>query len=294
LIIGAMRAGTTSLHRDLQAHPDLFLPELKEPEALCDPDVLAPTKRRAYEHLFRRAAPAQLCGEASTAYTKRPDHEGVAARARALLGPDLRLIYMVREPLARARSQHHHEIGDRTTTLPIGRAIREQPRFVDYSRYAMQLEPWLDAFPAEQIKIVRFEAYVADRAAEVAAVCRFLGVDPARQPADALTRVYNKTAGRPSTTPWSRRFINGQVWYEEHLKPYLPYGLRRRAAALLLPAAPPAAERFDQATEAYLAAALGDDVGRFEALYRRRWSADYHAAFAYNLDPANRQPDLAS
>ncbi len=86
LVVGAMKGGTTTLYFDLGAHPDLHLPEPKEPEVLvrhADPAAI----REAYAAHFRNARPGQLCGEASTVYTKRPDHEGVAERARQASGP---------------------------------------------------------------------------------------------------------------------------------------------------------------------------------------------------------------
>ena len=42
LLIGAMKAGTTSLYVDIASHPAAFLPENKEPMSLCYDDVLTP------------------------------------------------------------------------------------------------------------------------------------------------------------------------------------------------------------------------------------------------------------
>lgn len=81
LIIGAMKAGTTTLYRDLVDHPNIFLPEQKEPNTLV---MYGSDMRRIiddYASLFARSPQDAICGEASTAYTKRPDNEGVAARA---------------------------------------------------------------------------------------------------------------------------------------------------------------------------------------------------------------------
>jgi hypothetical protein len=289
LIIGAMRAGTTTLFEDLRPHPDLFLPEHKEPEYLCSDEVLADGGAKAYGRLFRHARADQLCGEASTAYTKAPHHAGVPARARRVAGEGLKLVYIVREPVARARSQHHHEIGQSWTNLPIDRAMREEPRFLDVSRYAMQLDLWLEHFDPANLMILRFEDYVAARDAQLAAVCRFLGVDPARLPPPS-EEAFNKTAGRPSTNRFWRRFVHGQVWYEEYVKPYVPRGLRRRAAAALLPQAPAEAEALAPATVAYMVEALGADTERFERLFETHQPDLYRAATRY--DPVRRYASL--
>ena len=105
LIVGAMKAGTTTLYHDLSEHPDIFLPVLKEPEVLTTLERLD-EMRAYYARLFRPARPGQLKGEASTAYTKRPNNEGVAEKARALCGDGLKIIYIRRDPVERIRSQY--------------------------------------------------------------------------------------------------------------------------------------------------------------------------------------------
>ena len=85
LIVGAQKAGTTSLYFDLLKNPAVFMPSDKELGNLLDDDVCTPPGRAAYAKRFRRARPDQLCGEATTSYTKLPDHPGVSDRARRVL-----------------------------------------------------------------------------------------------------------------------------------------------------------------------------------------------------------------
>jgi len=283
LIIGAMRAGTTTLFQDLERHPQLFLPEYKEPEFLCDDGILDGREAKRYARLFAEAKPGQLRAEASTAYTKLPDRTGVPARARAVCGPDLKLIYIVREPISRARSAHHHEISKREVALPIDAAMREAPRFLNYSRYAMQLEAWLEVFAKEQFFVLRFEDYVAAREDWARRVCTFLGVDPLALPTPS-DDVFNKTANRPTSTPFWRRYVHTSPWYEQYVKPRLPRGLRHRAAELLLPKAPPAPERFAPETMNWMVETLRPDTERFETLFRTHWPETYTSANGYDLD----------
>jgi hypothetical protein len=265
LIIGAMRAGTTTLYRHLDLHPDVFLPQTKEPNTLCAPDAAEGAARAEYARLFAAARDARCLGEASTAYTKAPDFGDVAARARAVLGPELKLVYIVRHPIERIRSQHHLERANRLTERPLEAAVREQPRFLNYSRYAMQLEPWLAAFGAERLMVLRFENYVADTPFWYGEVCRFLGLAPgavAALPEEA----YNKTAHRPSVTPFWRHHVFGRDWYRLHLRQMLPRPLRELGARALLPKAPAQAETLAAPTRAWLWEQLADDTARFEGL----------------------------
>ena len=88
LVIGAMKAGTTTLFQDLKDHPNIFMPSDKELHDLNTEDVLTEKGVAAYEKFFKDSSTEQRCGEASTGYTKLPDIEGVPSRAHALLGGD--------------------------------------------------------------------------------------------------------------------------------------------------------------------------------------------------------------
>ena len=72
LIIGAAKAGTTSLYHYLQQHPDVHMSAVKEPNYFCfdeQPPEYAPIRTLSdYEKLFGSAASALAVGEASTQY----------------------------------------------------------------------------------------------------------------------------------------------------------------------------------------------------------------------------------
>ena len=80
LLIGAMKSGTTSLYMDLADRKVVYLAENKEPHALCDDSVLTQAGQAEYAATYSKASPEQLLCDASTAYSKRPDHEGVPDR----------------------------------------------------------------------------------------------------------------------------------------------------------------------------------------------------------------------
>ncbi len=263
LIIGAMKAGTTSLYRDLRRHPDLFLPEQKEPELLCrglDETAL----KRAYARLFRKAGPGSLRGEASTAYTKRPDHPVVAQTARALFGPGLKVVYMEREPVSRAISHYRHNFLEGTQDLDIDQALTRCSKYVDYGRYEWQLQPWLEAFGPGAILRVRFEDFIADRDLHVRRVCRYLGADPARLPALEARRIYNSSSDKRVATGPSRALLHSR-WYRDVIKPWLPHSVRAWLKRRVLPRAADSPEIISEATRSYLLEQFGQPAGSGEA-----------------------------
>ena len=264
LIVGAMKSGTTTLYRDLQSNPRIFMPDDKEPESLIHDAVRGEEGRAAYASLFRRARDNQLCGEASTAYTKRPTYGEVPDRARSVLGATLKIIYVVREPVARAISHHRHLAGIKQLPADFDAAVRRDNTLIDYGRYAMQIEPWIEAFGCEQVRVICFEQYVEARPATVDGLCRFLGVRDQPHQVDSQ-RVYNKSEGKPQMVGvW--RGLRGNFLYDRIVRPLLPPPVRERLRRALLPReqappAPPSSEMLDRMVETF-----GDDTERLRGL----------------------------
>lgn len=264
LIVGAMKAGTTTLYRDLLTHDRVFFPIDKEPGTLTQPGVLDREGRAAYAALFCHARPDQVCGEASTVYTKRPDHESVAERARELLGPELKVIYLVREPVARIISHHHHEVGAGRMSPEIDEAVRRCPALLNYSRYAMQIQPWLDAFGPKAVRLVRFERLVADRPGVAAELQAFLGLEPRPELVDP-EKVFNRSKDKPAAHGWAYRVSKGSL-YRHMVRPWLTPPVKDRLRRLLLPRIPPRPTRPTPATVHYIVDALAEDQARLAEL----------------------------
>lgn len=265
LIIGAMKAGTTTLYRDLLAASDeVFFPADKEPGALLDDRVLSASGRDRYAALFAHARPHQQCGEASTAYTKLPDHPGVAERAHRLLGGDLKLVYLMRHPIDRLVSQYRHAVADGQQLGDINDVVREQPSFTAYSSYAYQLQPWIERFGADAVLGLQFEQYVENRRDTVQRTADFLGLrcDPARVQEH---RVFNASDNKPLLTGvW--RAIHDSPLYRRTLRPLLTADVRERVRHLMVPAADTDPGRLDSHTWAELVAHLGPDTARLAQL----------------------------
>ena len=235
LIIGAQKAGTTTLYRDLLANPSIFLPDDKEPGNLCDDDVFTDAGGKAYARHFANASEDQLSGEATTSYSKRPDITGVPERARRLLGHKLKVIYLVRHPISRIESHYRHELTSGEITCSIDEAVRTYPRFIDYSRYAMQITPWLNELGPEQVLIIHFESYIETRVQTLASVCDFLGVPP--RPDTVREEIaYNRSAGKPVPIGPIAAMRKSNL-YRRLLRPLLSASAKDKLRAALLPKA---------------------------------------------------------
>ncbi|HPM84395.1 MAG TPA: sulfotransferase domain-containing protein [Candidatus Anammoximicrobium sp.] len=240
LVIGAMKSGTTTLYHDLATQPNVFLPE-KEQDFFSQDQAFAASARRRYERAYRAARPHQVCGDISTTYAMLPDLPDVPARVHAILGRDVKIVYLMREPVSRMISHHRHMScwhGEGKMTGSIDECVDRYPSLVNYSRYAMQIRPWLEVFGREAILLIRFEDYVRQRAATLLRLSHFLGV---RCFSDLIVPevAYNQSEGKPVFTSfWAK--THETSLYRRALRPLLPAGLRSWLGSVLLPSAPPA------------------------------------------------------
>lgn len=187
LVIGAMKCGTSSLHRYLDTHPRVAMSTVKETDWFL-PDAHADQPDHDldwYRSLFDGRRPVR--GETSPNYAKRHLFPDVPARAHELV-PDARLVYVVRDPIARARSHFLHAVASGRRTLDDVEALlgpgEAGTHVLDTSRYHFQLQAWLSAWSLDDVLVVAAEDLWSDRRATLAEVFRFLGVDDRHDSSD--------------------------------------------------------------------------------------------------------------
>jgi len=207
-IVGHPKSGTTALYETLAGHPQIFLPERKEPRWFAS-DLPSPYQPRRsgepgesfadYLALFAGASPGQLTGDGSTAYIWSRTAAGLIAEAR----PDARIIAIFREPASYLRSLHlqllqhkSEEVASLREALALeperrlGRRLtevnRDFPQVLLYServRYTEQLRRYEEHFGREQILVLIYDDFRADNDACVRRVERFLGIEERGAPA---------------------------------------------------------------------------------------------------------------
>ena len=195
LIIGAAKAGTTSLYEHFRAHPEIFMPRLKEARFFSydgrGGKVKFPVQTLAeYEALFDGVRGEKAVGEATPHYLTFPE---AAGRIRALL-PEAKLVASLRNPVDRSYSiyQMNQRNLARNAGVTYARAMQTDRSLQD--SYSAHLERFFALFPREQIRIILLDDLEAKPEATLAGLFAFLGVDPGFTP--DLSRVAN-----PGGTP---------------------------------------------------------------------------------------------
>ena len=234
IIVGAMKAGTTSVYRDLSQHPNIFVPHDKEPDILID-FTEQETIELEYAKLFQGAAPEQFRGEASTSYTKAPTYSGVADRALRFCGPKLKIIYMRRDPVERIVSQYKHELQHGTIDIDFDRAVKQIPRLIDYSRYDWQIEPWVKCFSSENIMQINLEDYSAQRQNVLNNIVSFLGLPLEGMPVIKTESIANRADEAKTISSPLLRAIVYSKFYQRRFKALMSDGFRANIRDIILP-----------------------------------------------------------
>jgi len=158
LIIGAAKAGTTSLPQLPRRAPEISMSSEKEPVCFEPPDW----HRRLgeYRELFDRAAPVR--GEASIAYSAYPWTPEIPDRVRAVV-PDARIVYLVRDPIERMLSHCAHMEWNRhlwgaQRSRPFDQLMEDLDDPMNTpvwcSRTATQIERWIERFGDDRVLVI--------------------------------------------------------------------------------------------------------------------------------------------
>lgn len=178
IIIGSMKSGTTTLYRHLNDHPEVDMSRDKETDFF----VAEKNWSRGqpwYENQFTR--PDAIRGEASPNYTKSRDFAGVPARMASMC-PEIKLIYILRDPVIRAQSQYSHSVvmGALQPDLDGFEDSHEYAHILDASLYAEQLASYLEHFPRDAILVLDFDDLVRDPQGVMDQITQHIGVSSHR------------------------------------------------------------------------------------------------------------------
>jgi hypothetical protein len=199
-IVGQPKSGTTALYEMLRGHPQIYMPDGKEPWFFAAELQFRPPPRPAgipatleeYLLLFEAAGANQLVGEASPLYL----WSRTAATRIAEIQPAARIIVILREPASLLRSLHLQFVKtgvepetDFRKALSLEEARRRGQAISRYSywpmalgysdhvRYVEQLRRYDALFPPEQMLVLIYDDFRRENEATVRNVLRFLGVD---------------------------------------------------------------------------------------------------------------------
>lgn len=209
---GFSKCGTTTLADLLSRHPDLLLPTKLEPWFFSLDDYA--DRWDWYRGLFPDAGRYPAVGDDSTQYTSFQVVDAVADRLAGLY-PELRVLFLARDPAARIESSYRefHHSGPRfglDAPFPLHEAMTRFPQLLRDSRYTELVDRYRRRFPDDQLKVVFFEDLVADPQATLDACFEFLGVRPGVVSVTTAPR-HNDGAGKLHDTRLLRRLRNTPV-----------------------------------------------------------------------------------
>ncbi len=255
-IVGAPRAGTSSLYQYLRRVPGVYMPYRKEPHYFGAPlaerlrrkriPVFAPNLRvrsqAEYLKLFKNVKDEVAVGEASASYLRDPEAPG---RIKETV-PEARIIMILRDPVERAYSHYLQNVNNGWQRLPFEEAV-QLDLYLEPSLYAKQVQKYLDAFGSDHVKVLIFEDFIQEPRKTVSDVLKFLGVHA--EPPAIVGKVYNypitsrwpwleplwrSRLGKLVRTPFriliprrTRLLIRRQVLYRKASKPPMPEKARR-------------------------------------------------------------------
>ncbi len=176
LIVGGSKCGTTTLWQYLHRHPGIFLAEPKEPEFFSKDDRFC-RGVAWYKALFANARPEQVCGEASTTYSRWPHFGDVPGRI-ADAAPGVKLVYLLRNPVERTYAQYRHRMRLDVPRMTFEEALEADQVFIDASLYLMQIEKFLERFPRQALLPVLLEDLSQTPGPTLASILQHIGAAP--------------------------------------------------------------------------------------------------------------------
>jgi Sulfotransferase family len=292
LIIGAMKAGTTSLYHYLKQHPQVYMSNIKEPNffALEGSNLNfngaegkeriqrwvkqeSVTNIEEYRALFRRAANETAIGEASPLYLYSPE---APYRIRHYV-PEAKLIAILRNPVERAYSAFLYMTRDgREPLREFSQALQaEESRIRDHWEwiwhyrhlgfYYTQLKRYCDVFDRNQIKVYLYEDLRADLPSVVRDIFRFLEVDESFVPDTSLR---HNVSGTPKDGLLPRLVFRRNP-IKAALRPLFPQVVRQRISGSLRSQFLVEASPLTPAVRRELCEVYRDDVLKLETLIKR-------------------------
>jgi len=216
-IVGAPRAGTTSLYDYLNRTEGIYMSPRKEPhyfttfgESFLYPPPIRDKKK--YLELFSNVKDEKVIGEGSTSYLRDPNVPKLIQK----VSPNAKIIIILRDPVERAYSNYLLRVSS-GKTYSFSEAVKKAID-VDYSQYDgtivhagwyyKQVKGYQDVFGVDSVKILIFEEFIKDPKKTIKEVLDFLRVDA--DPPESMELVHNiltKPRGKLSTSILTNRTI---------------------------------------------------------------------------------------
>jgi hypothetical protein len=179
VIIGAMKAGTTTLFEYLKQHPDMFMPASKEVPFFTEPASRAEYDSFLAQHFSRRGT-AACVGKATPHYLL----DTACASHIHSLEPEIRMIAILRDPVERAYSHYRmmvrRELESRDFGAVADRWIADRASddrgYFEYGLYGRYLGAYCEVFDADQLHVTTTAELERDPQSVLDSITSFLGI----------------------------------------------------------------------------------------------------------------------
>ncbi|MCU7555619.1 sulfotransferase [Alteromonas sp. ASW11-19] len=207
--VGAQRAGTTWLYRCLSEHPDIFMSAKKELHFF---NRHFEQGLESYKANFpaSETANVKVCGEITPNYYHR---EQALQRIKETI-PDVKLFFVLREPVSRAFSQYQLYVQSDYQGLSFDEVLTKYDDVTDLSLQGKHLQRIYEIFPRENVLVLFYDDIVRSPATVVKSVFNFLDVDSSFSPSFLNKRVNRVVL--PGTQKWLKKL--GLGWGIELVK----------------------------------------------------------------------------
>lgn len=167
-----MKSGTSTLHSNLQLHPEIGMSKLKEPHYF---DKFYHKPVSYYSNQFSNTK--RINGESTPAYTWNHIFPEVPERIFKTV-PDVKLVYLLRDPIDRIISHLHHDLyRGRLKYNEVDQIVLANLNYIQISQYYTQLSHYLQHFDLEKILILETYSLQKDTNRTLNEICNFLGAE---------------------------------------------------------------------------------------------------------------------
>lgn len=186
IIAGAQKCGTTTLHHQLQSHPEIYFPSKPQEIHFFDNEYAYKKGMSWYSEYFKNAAANQLAGQTSPLYLYL---ECAAHRIKQHL-PNIKIIIILRHPVERAYSHYwnsvrygyekhsfEHAIKIESNRIKKGEQERRNFSYIDRGMYTRQLELYKSLFGSNNMLVLTQDNLKSNPLLVLNQCCEFLGVD---------------------------------------------------------------------------------------------------------------------
>jgi hypothetical protein len=208
IVVGVMKCGTTSLGEYLQQHEEVAIPD-------WEVGFFTKTKRFNQGYGYYENYVDEYATEKTVSRGEKTPYsfdKKITPMIHAY-NPDIKLVFIFRNPTARAWSNYGHDLWNLYEHKSFGKCIEQEEerdvlyQYLSKGRYAEQIEDYLQYFKREQMMFLLFEDFIADKEATLRKVFSFLEVNPDNY--DYTIDIHSKKSYHP------RRNIRFLIWFKK-------------------------------------------------------------------------------